>query len=143
MPSSSALRVVVLKPSKYHKDGWVDRFRRGLMPNATIGFIAAMTPPTIDGIRCEVHLVDEHVQTDTRYLRLLEPQNGARTLLALVGVQSNQIQRAIDLSAYARARGCMAVIGGPHAMTCDTTELQGRGVAFALSEAELIWPAIL
>jgi radical SAM superfamily enzyme YgiQ (UPF0313 family) len=28
-------------------------------------------------------------------------------------------------------------------MTCDTSELQGRGVAFALSEAELVWPAIL
>ena len=37
----------------------------------------------------------------------------------------------------------MAVIGGPHAMTCDTAPLQHRGVSFALSEAELVWSAIL
>ncbi len=28
-------------------------------------------------------------------------------------------------------------------MTCDTSMLQGRGVSFSLSEAELVWPAIL
>jgi pyruvate/2-oxoacid:ferredoxin oxidoreductase alpha subunit len=28
-------------------------------------------------------------------------------------------------------------------MTCDTAPLQGRGVSFALSEAERVWPAIL
>jgi hypothetical protein len=37
----------------------------------------------------------------------------------------------------------MSIIGGPHPMTCDTTILQGRGVSFALAEAEIIWPAIL
>jgi radical SAM superfamily enzyme YgiQ (UPF0313 family) len=28
-------------------------------------------------------------------------------------------------------------------MTCDTEMLQGRGVSFSLSEAEIVWPAIL
>ena len=28
-------------------------------------------------------------------------------------------------------------------MTCDTTALQNRGISFALSEGELIWPQIL
>jgi hypothetical protein len=28
-------------------------------------------------------------------------------------------------------------------MTCDTAMLQGRDVAFSLSEAEIVWPAIL
>jgi len=28
-------------------------------------------------------------------------------------------------------------------MTCDTAELQNRGVSFALAEAELVWPQIL
>jgi hypothetical protein len=37
----------------------------------------------------------------------------------------------------------MVVIGGPHAMTCDTSMLQDRGVSFALAEAELVWPQIL
>jgi hypothetical protein len=73
---------------------------------------------------------------------LRRPQDG-HTLLVLVGVQSHQFHRALDLAAYARHNGCMAVIGGPHAMTCDTSMLHGRGISFALAEAELVWPEIL
>ena len=66
------------------------------------------------------------------------------TLVALVGVQSHQFHRALDLTAYARHHGVRhCIIGGPHPMTCDTTSLQGRGVSFALAEAELIWQEIL
>ena len=84
------------------------------------------------------------MHADLNYLSLLDGHaHGGRTLLALVGVQSHQFQRALDLGAYARANGCMAVIGGPHAMTCDTSSLHGRGVSFALAEAELVWPEIL
>lgn len=58
----------------------------------------------------------------------------------LVGVQSHQFHRALDLAAYARHHGVKhCVIGGPHPMTCDTSQLQGLGVSFALAEAELIW----
>ena len=140
----SALRVVILKPSKYGLDGYVERFRRGFMPNSTLVHLRSMTPEAVDGVPCEVVTVDEYVQTDLAYLDLLRPAPGRQTLLALVGVQSHQLQRALDLAALARERGVEhAVLGGPHPMTCDTTALQGRGVAFALCEAELAWPAIL
>jgi radical SAM superfamily enzyme YgiQ (UPF0313 family) len=139
----SSLRVVIVKPSKYDSRGFVERFRRGFMPNSTIPHLASMTPIEIGGRRCEVETVDEYVQTDLGYLRRFEPRPGERTLVALVGVQSHQLHRALDLAAYARTRGSQAVIGGPHSMTCDTTMLQGRGVAFALSEAELVWKTIL
>jgi radical SAM superfamily enzyme YgiQ (UPF0313 family) len=140
MPS---LRVVIVKPSKYARDGFVERFRRGFMPNSTVPYLASLTPPVIAGQPCAVETVDEYVETDTGYLGRFEPRPGERTLVALVGVQSHQLHRALDLAAVARSRGAQAVIGGPHPMTCDTTMLQGRGVAFALSEAETIWPAIL
>ena len=35
------LRVVLLKPSKYAEDGWVERFRWGFMPNSTLAHLAA------------------------------------------------------------------------------------------------------
>ena len=138
------LRVVLVKPSKYSADGWVERFRRGFMPNATLAHLASLTPREVDGRPCETVTVDEYVRTDLRYLDLLAPAPGSTTLLALVGVQSHQFQRALDLAALALDRGVEAcVIGGPHAMTCDTTAHQGRGPSFALAEAERIWPAIL
>lgn len=140
----AALRVVVLKPGKYDADGYVQRFRRGFMPNSTVSYLASLTPAEVDGARCEAVTVDEYIHTDLAYLDLLKRDPHRRTLLALAGVQSHQFQRALDLAAFARSRGVeAAVIGGPHPMTCDTSDLHGRGVSFCLSEAESVWPAIL
>jgi hypothetical protein len=137
------LRVVIIKPSKYAPDGSVERFRWGFMPNSTVPYLRSMTPAQVGDVSCEVHAIDEYVQTDLDYLKLLEPEPGIGVLVALVGVQSHQLHRALDLSAYARERDACAVIGGPHVMTCDTRMLQGRGVSFALCEAELVWNDIL
>ena len=137
------LRVVIHKPSKYTADGYVERFRWGFMPNSTVPHVRSMTPVGLGGTRVEVHAIDEYVHTDLGYLSLLGPPRGGRTLLAQVGVQSHQLHRALDLAAYARRNGCMAVVGGPHAMTCDTSMLHGRGVSFALAEAELVWREVL
>ncbi len=138
------LRVVLIKPSKYAPDGSVERFRRGFMPNSTLPHLASMTPRQLAGRTIDVHAIDEYVETDLDYLRLLEADPHYTTLVALVGVQSHQFHRALDLAAYARAHGVAhAVIGGPHPMTCDTSDAQGRGVSFAVAEAERIWGRIL
>jgi hypothetical protein len=139
----SKLRVVIIKPSKYGLDGYVERFRWGFMPNSTLAYIRSMTPQSINGVPTEVHTVDEYVHLDLSYFSLLKKEPGYQTLLALVGVQSHQLHRALDLAAYAHKNGCLAVIGGPHPMTCDTSMLHNHSVSFALAEAELIWPTIL
>lgn len=136
------LRVILVKPSKYGVDGFVERFRRGFMPNSTLLHIKALTPEVVGGRAVTVETFDEYTQTDLRYLERLCAAHCS--LLALVGVQSHQMHRALDLAALATRRGVPAcVIGGPHPMTCDTTQVQQRGVSFALAEAELIWDAIL
>jgi hypothetical protein len=137
------LRVVIVKPSKYGLSGHVERFRRGSMPNSTVPYLRSMTPASVDGVGIETYAIDEYVQTDLGYLDLLRDPDKP-TLLALVGVQSHQFQRAVDIAAFASAHGVKhSVIGGPHPMTCDTGILQNRGVSFAEAEAELIWPQIL
>jgi len=138
------LRVVLIKPSKYRIDGSVERFKKGFMPNATLYQIASLTPEKIGDVHVTVHTVDEYVWQDLDYLRWLRHDPDVTTLVALVGVQSHQFHRALDLAAYARHHGVRhCIIGGPHPMTCDTSSLQGRGVSFALAEAELIWQQIL
>src|SRR5207247_4499645 len=114
------LRVVIIKPSKYGSSGYVERFRRGFMPNSTVPYMRSMTPASIQGVKIETHPIDEYVQTDLSYLDLLRRPEQP-TLLALVGVQSHQFRRSLDLAAFARAHGVRhCVIGGPHPMTCDT-----------------------
>lgn len=140
---SQTLQVIVLKPSKYAVNGVVERFHRGFMPNSTVPYIRSITPAMVGDTPTEVHSIDEYVHTDLNYLSLLQSTRGRPTLLALVGVQSHQFHRALDLAALARSQGCQVVIGGPHVMTCDTSQLHGCGISFALAEAELIWTQIL
>lgn len=137
------LRIVVLKPSKYTPEGFVERFRRGFMPNSTVPHVRSMTPECFEGTPVTVHSIDEYVHTNLQYLSLLREKPGVRTLLALVGVQSHQLHRALDLAALAKKQNCLVILGGPHVMTCDTSLLHGRGISFALSEAELVWHEIL
>jgi hypothetical protein len=138
------LRVVLIKPSKYEPGGSVERFKTGFMPNATLYHIASLTPPQIGQARVRVLTIDEYVHSDLHYLRSLHGDADATTLVALVGVQSHQFHRALDLAAYARRNGVRhCVIGGPHTMTCDTSPFHGRGVSFSLAEAELVWQEIL
>ncbi len=137
------LRVVLVKPSKYDESGYVERFRLGYLPNSTLNHIRSLTPTAIDSVELTIHCIDEYVHCDTEYLKLLRGSVQDPTLVAFVGTQSHQFHRAADLAAYARRNGCMAVIGGPHPMTCNTTEFQNRGISFAVAEAETIWPTIL
>jgi Fe-S oxidoreductase len=140
--TSTPLRVVLVKPSKYGLDGFVERFKRGFMPNSTLLHIRALTPAIINGRPVTVEMFDEYTQIDLSYLERLCAEHCS--LLALVGVQSHQMHRALDLAVFAKERGVpCCIIGGPHPMTCDTTEVHEREVSFALAEAELIWEEIL
>ena len=138
------LRVILVKPSKYGLDGHVERFKKGFMPNATLYHIASLTPKKIGNYKTVIHTIDEYVWCNLKYLDLLQHQHGCMTLVAIVGVQSHQFHRALDLAAFAKNQGVEnCVIGGPHVMTCDTSSLQFSGVSFAISEAENIWVEIL
>src|SRR5262245_44909337 len=102
MSRAKTLRVVIIKPSKYGLSGDVERFRRGFMPHSTITYLRSRTPQYMDGWAIRTFIVDEYIHTDLDYLKLLRG-NGEPTLLAIVGVQSHQFHRALDLAAYALA----------------------------------------
>jgi len=102
-----------------------------------------LTPQKVSGVLIEPVVVDEFSQTDLSYLDYLKKPDYP-TLLALIGVQSNQFHRALDLAALARAHGVEhCIIGGPHPMTCDTSSVHGKGISFSLAEAELVWHQII
>ena len=133
-----SMRVVIIKPSKYDVNGFVERYRKGFMPNSTVPYIRSMVPRIHRGVVLDVIPIDEYVYTSLDYLKLLQAHADVRTLVLIVGVQSHQFHRALDLAAMAARNGCMVCIGGPHVMTCDTTAMHGRGISFALAEAERV-----
>jgi hypothetical protein len=87
-------RILLVKPSKYAPNGDVERFRKGFMPNAALLHLRSMTPSALGGRPVVVDTIDEYTQTDLRYLDLLRPETCS--LLAMVGVQSHQMHRALE-----------------------------------------------
>lgn len=145
------IEINMIKPSKYNqvisKDAPVDRYEKGFFPNPTNAYINALLS-SLDSEKkdkiASVNMFDEYVETDLNYLRKLCSPKTENSILMLTGVQSHQFQRACDLGAYAKYRGTKhVIIGGPHVMACDTSMLHGRGISFALSEAEVILTEII
>ena len=122
----STLRIVLVKPSKYAADGAVERFRRGFMPNSTLPHLASLTPPRSVDAPSRCTTVDEYVETDLDYLRLLEP-TPARARCSPSSACRATSSTAPSTSPPTRARTASqhVVIGGPHPMTCDTTDAAG------------------
>jgi len=135
------LNIKVIRPSNYGRDGYAERFRRGFIRSATTSLLEGLTPPEVNGRKVRTQSFDERVERDLRYLEAITPETCS--LLVLAGTQFHEFTRALDLAALAKSRGVNCVIGGPHPITCDTRALEGRGVSFALAEAEVVWPGIL
>src|SRR5207248_2712556 len=79
-----------------------------------------------------------------RIIRMIE-KSGGRALIGLVGVQSNQFPRAVDIARQFIAAGLPVCIGGFHVSGClamlpemppEMRDAQALGIAFFAGEAE-------
>jgi radical SAM superfamily enzyme YgiQ (UPF0313 family) len=99
-----------------------------------------------EGIDIRLHTYDEtnrRVRPE-RIIKLIREQGG-RSLIGLVGVQSNQFPRAVDLARPFLAAGFPVCIGGFHISGClamlpqlldDIKAAQAMGISFFAGEAE-------
>jgi len=117
MPNS--LRLVLIKPSHYDNDGYVIQWFRSAMPSNTLAVLYGLAldckerktlGPDVD---LEITAIDE-TNTRVRVDRLIRELRVRKALVALVGVQSNQYPRSMDLARRFRAAGIAVAIGGFH-----------------------------
>ena len=117
--------VVLIKPSHYHDDGYVIRWWRGLVPSNTLAVLHGVAldcaqrqvlGPDVD---IEIDVIDE---TNTRVdiLKLVARFREANSsgFVGLVGVQSNQYPRALDIAQPFRKAGIPVIMGGFHVSGC-------------------------
>jgi len=148
---SSRFPVFLLKPSHYDDDGYVIRWRRSVIPSNTLAALYGLVVDCAerrvlgDDVEIECHGVDE---TNTRIdvPRIVrEIADAGAGLVALVGVQSNQFPRAMDLAREFRREGVEVAIGGFHVSGClamlpglqpDLQEAVDLGVSLFAGEAE-------
>jgi radical SAM superfamily enzyme YgiQ (UPF0313 family) len=117
--------LILIKPSHYDDDGYVIQWFRSIMPSNSL---AALYGLAIDAARRQVLGVDVEIdvlpidETNTRVRPKKIIAEIARYsgfgLVGIVGVQSNQFPRAMDIARPLRAAGVPVVIGGFHVSGC-------------------------
>jgi hypothetical protein len=118
LPKRFAL--VLVKPSHYDDEGYVIQWWRSAIPSNSLAALYGLASDCAerrvlgDELEIDVYAFDE---TNTRIrperlARLIEAAGGG--MVMLVGVQSNQFPRALDIARPLRERGIATGIGGFH-----------------------------
>jgi radical SAM superfamily enzyme YgiQ (UPF0313 family) len=144
--------LLLIKPSHYDDDGYVIRWWRGLIPSnslaAVYGIAADCAKRHVLGpdVAIDIEVLDETTtRIDVPALVARFRREGNFGLMALVGVQSNQYPRALDLARPFRAAGIPVAMGGFHVSGClsmldgraiDLDACRDMGIAMFAGEAE-------
>jgi radical SAM superfamily enzyme YgiQ (UPF0313 family) len=153
------LHLYLIKPSQYDDDGYVVRHWRGVLPSNTLACLAGLTEDVVKQNRLgdrwivKVHLYDETVdKIPVGKICRSEHWGLAKTIVALVGVQTNQFPRACDLAREFRRAGLTVLIGGFHVsgylallpeVPPDIQRLMDDGVTIVKGEVEETWGDLL
>jgi len=118
--SSKTFRLVLIKPSHYDNDGYVIRWWRGGLPSNSLaclyGIAMECRERKVLGVDWDID-IDAIDETNWK-VRVDELGNSIKAadagMVMLVGVQSNQFPRSLDLARQFRKRGIDVAIGGFH-----------------------------
>jgi len=120
MSKRSRFRLVLIKPSHYDDDGYVIQWFRSAIPANSLACLygLALECRNEQVLGPEVDLeIDAFDETNTvihpsRIAKMIERADDG--MVMLVGVQSNQFPRALDIARPLRDRGIKVAIGGFH-----------------------------
>lgn len=143
--------LVLIKPSHYDDDGYVIQWLRSAIPSNSLAVLyglaleCAQQKVLGDDLEIEIHAFDEtNARIRPARIAALIKEAGAGMVM-LVGVQSNQFPRALDLASQLRKRGATVAIGGFHvsgtiAMLAerdpDVRRAEQLGISLFAGEAE-------
>jgi len=144
-------RLVLIKPSHYDNAGYVIRWARGGLPSNSLACLYGIAKDCGerevlgDDFQIDIEAIDE-TNCKVRVEDLARSIETADTgMVMLVGVQSNQFPRSLDIARQFRIRGIQIAIGGFHvsgtlAMLPDRDrgiqEMMDLGVSVFAGEAE-------
>jgi tRNA A37 methylthiotransferase MiaB len=150
--------IVLIKPSKYDDDGYVIRFWKGVLPSNTLNVLHGLTEDVkarrvFGDLPIEVTTFDETAEkVPLKKIIRWSKESGTTLLVCLVGVQTNQFPRAVDMARILRAEGISVIMGGFHtsgtinmlsAEEPDIQELFRDGICVVSGEVEGKWDGIL
>ena len=124
-PPKRRFQLVLIKPSHYDDDGYVVQWARAIIPSNTLAVLyslgrdAAQRWCSGPDTAIDVTVIDE-INSRVKIKQLLARfrRHGGFGMLGIVGVQSNQFPRALDIARPFRAAGVPVMIGGFHVSGC-------------------------
>ncbi|MCP5071835.1 MAG: radical SAM protein [Rhodobacteraceae bacterium] len=145
-------QLFLIKPSHYDDDGYVIQWVRSNIPSNSLAVLNGIAKECIEDqalggdVEIKITIVDEinsRVRPDRMARAIKESQGGV--LVALVGVQSNQFPRAVDIARPLVEAGVPVCIGGFHISGClamlpdipaEIQEALDLGISIFAGEAE-------
>ena len=150
-PGTRRFLVILIKPSHYDADGYVIQWHRSTIPSNSLASVYGLLSECAEektlgqDVAIEIEAYDECntvIDLPGAISRLREAGAG---FIGLVGVQSNQFPRALDLGRQFRAAGLPVVMGGFHVSGClsmlpdlppDLKEARALGIVLFAGEGE-------
>jgi radical SAM superfamily enzyme YgiQ (UPF0313 family) len=144
-------KAILIKPSHYDDDGYVIQWMRSTIPSNSLasvyGLIAECDQNRILGPDTDIDIeaYDECNTVIDVKGAIKRIRAAGQGFVGLIGVQSNQFPRALDLARRFRAAGITVVLGGFHVSGClsmlpelpeGLKEAQRLGVIFFAGEGE-------
>jgi radical SAM superfamily enzyme YgiQ (UPF0313 family) len=142
----------LIKPSHYDDEGYVIQWARSSIPANTLAALYGLALDCAErrvlGANVEIRITAcDETNTRIRPRAIIEQirKSGGRGLVGLVGVQTNQFPRAVDIARPLRAAGIPVCIGGFHVSGCiamlpdlppELREAMDLGVVLFAGEAE-------
>ena len=127
-------QLILIKPSHYDDDGYVIRWWRAMIPSnslaALYGIAAECAERRVlgDDTAIDITVIDEtNTRIDIAGLLAQFKRHDNFGMIALVGVQTNQYPRALDIARPFRDAGLPVSIGGFHVSGC-LSMLDGKAV---------------
>jgi hypothetical protein len=149
-PVCKRFSLILIKPSHYDDDGYVIQWLRSAIPSNTLAVLYGLALDCKerrvlgDDVEIVISAFDE-CNTHIRPERIARQIGDGPGLVALVGVQSNQYPRAMDIARPLRAAGVQVCIGGFHVSGClsmlpevpaELTQAMDLGISLFAGEAE-------
>lgn len=117
-------KIVLIKPSHYDDDGYVIQWRKSTIPSNSLASVYGLLEECAEAkvlgedVAIDIDAFDEcNTVLDVKGITQQITEAG-QGFVALVGVQSNQFPRALDLGRQFRKAGITVIAGGFHVSGC-------------------------
>ncbi len=134
MTAKSRFQLILIKPSHYDDEGYVIRWWRAIIPSNSLAAVYSIAADCAErrvlgpDVDIDIAVIDEtnaRIKIPALLARFRRHANFG--LVALVGVQSNQYPRALDIARPFREAGIQVAMGGFHVSGC-LSMLEGGAV---------------